>query len=429
MAPQGHGLKRDMPTLAPATAIAPVQTRWIAYARDAAIAASCANLFSTALANVALFVWMVMFICALAGPERRNLAWTTFPRGVAVAIALYLGWQALGMAYTDAPLAYAWGSLYADRKILYILPLALLFGPEAPRRRFLAAFLATCTVALALSFLLLVPGIRNPLGRLPTEVLHSHVTQGMAFAMAAFLSLWFMSQAADRRRRAFFLLLALAFLVNIVTITTGRSGYVVFLVFIVASYGFWRGPRGILLGIGAAALLSVTVFYASSTVRDRVMLGVDEATHYMELTEETSLGRRALLYHVTLELIAEHPVLGTGTGSFKERFSSTVASRYSDWKALPFHDPHNQYLFLWTENGLPGLALFLFLLFSLYRGCDKTHPYGRMAAACLLAWCTTSLFSGHFRTFPEGHMIAFVLGALMTRLQPEPPAAEAPAWR
>ncbi|MDB5942791.1 MAG: O-antigen ligase protein [Ramlibacter sp.] len=419
-----------MPILtSPAGAAAAPQTRWIPRARDAAIFASCANLYSTALANVALFVFLVMLACVLAGPERRKLAWSTFPRGVALAIGLYLGWQVLGMVYTDAPLASAWQSLYADRKILYILPFALLFGTEAAKRRFLAAFLIANAVALVLSFLMVAPSVSHLIGRQPTAVLHSHVTQGMSFAMAFFLSLWYMTQAKDRRWRAFFLVLALGFLVNIVIVTTGRSGYVAFLVFIVACYGFWRGPRGILLGLGAAALISLSIFYASSTVRERVMLGVHEATHYMEATGESSLGRRMLLYHVTLELIAAHPILGTGTGSFKAHFSNTVAQRYNDWKAVPFHDPHNQYLFVWAENGLPGLAAFLFLLVSLYRACDKRTPYGQMAAASLLAWCATSLFSGHFRTFPEGHMIAFVLGALMTRIQPEPAAPGTDAWR
>lgn len=403
----------------PADAAAVRPSRWLAGAQDAAIFASCANLFSTALANIGFAVFLLLLVRVALGPERRSLAWSTFPRGVAMAIALYLGWQAIGLTYTEAPLAYAWDSLFADRKILYILPLALLFGQEAPRRRFLAAFLAVNGVALLLSFLLLLPRLQNLVGILPIDVLHTHVTQGMSFAMACFLSLWYFSQARDRPWRALFLILALAFLLNIVTVTTGRSGYVVFLVFVVAAFGRLKGAKGVAIGVGAAALLAVTVFYASSTVQSRVMLGVHEATNYMSAPEESSLGRRMLLYHATLELIGQHPWLGTGTGSYPGRFSALVAGRYDGWKAAPYHDPHNQYLFAWTENGLPGLAALLLLLFALYRACDKRTIYGQMAAACLLAWSTTSLFSGHFRTFPEGHMIVFVLGILMTRLQPD----------
>jgi O-antigen ligase len=400
------------------TATAVPDGRWLRRAQYAAIFAASANLFSTALANVAFIVFGVLFVVVVAGPERRTLAWSTFPRQVALAIALYLGWQAFAITYSDAPLRYALVSLHDDRKILYILPLALLFGAEAPRRRFLAAFMAVNVVALALSFGLAIPFIHDFFPtRMPFNVLHSHATQGISFAMACFLALWYVTQAKSRAGKAGFLLLATGFLLNILSVTVGRSGYLVFLVFIVVAFGFWRGRRGLVSGIATAAVLAVTFFFVSSSVHTRVMQGVYEADNYMAASQANSLGVRMLLYHTTIEMITEHPLLGTGTGSFKGHFSAIVARRYTDWKAAPFHDPHNQYLFAWAETGLPGLASFLFLLVALYRACDKRSIYGQMAAGCLLAWCATSMFSGHFRTFPEGHMIAFVLGVLMTPLQ------------
>ena len=406
-----------MSTLAsPARIETAPQSRWLARTQDAAIFAASANLFSTALANVGLVLFVLMFIRVLLGPERRSLAWDTFPRGVAMAIGLYLAWQAIGIAYSDAPFRYAFGSLWSDRKILYILPLALLFGAEAPRRRFLAAFLVVNTAALLLSYVLYFPDAQNLLGRLPTRVLHSHVTQGMSFAMACFLSLWYLTQSTQRRWRLAFLLLAGAFLLNIVVLTAGRSGYVVFLVLVVAAFGVWKGPKGVAVGLAAAAVLAVSIFLASDTVRARIMKGVYEAQNYQTAKEENSLGIRMLLYRTTLDMIAEHPVLGGGTGSFKGRFTERVSRHYSDWRAKPFHDPHNQYLFVWVENGIAGLATFVLLLVALYRACDKRSSYGQMAAGCLLAWCVTSLFSGHFRTFPEAHIIVFVLGVLMLPL-------------
>jgi hypothetical protein len=34
----------------------------------------------------------------------------------------------------------------------------------------------------------------------------------------------------------------------------------------------------------------------------------------------------------------------------------------------------------------------------------------------LLAWCVTSLFNSHFRTFPEGHLIWLLAGAMLARV-------------
>jgi uncharacterized membrane protein YadS len=40
--------------------------------------------------------------------------------------------------------------------------------------------------------------------------------------------------------------------------------------------------------------------------------------------------------------------------------------------------------------------------------------------ALLLAWCLTSLFSSHFHTFNEGHLIAILLGVCLARESAQP---------
>ncbi|MDP1564788.1 MAG: hypothetical protein Q8L91_00805, partial [Polaromonas sp.] len=77
-------------------------------------------------------------------------------------------------------------------------------------------------------------------------------------------------------------------------------------------------------------------------------------------------------------------------------------------------------LFILVENGVIGLLTFFALIFAILRHCLQSGSiYGKMAACCVLAWCATSLFSGHFRTFPEGHLIAFIVGILMVNRVPD----------
>ena len=126
------------------------------------------------------------------------------------------------------------------------------------------------------------------------------------------------------------------------------------------------------------------------------------------------------MYETTLGIIRDNPLFGVGTGGFKQEFSEIAAEKYSGWRANPADDPHNQYLFILAENGLVGLAAFLFVIAMILRDALKSGSiYGKMAAGCLLAWCATSMFSGHFRTFPEGHLIAFIVGILMVSRAPE----------
>ena len=184
-------------------------------------------------------------------------------------------------------------------------------------------------------------------------------------------------------------------------------------VFVVFGFAWWRGAKGLLIGLVAAFLASTLAFNFSPAVHKRVMQGIVEVRDVAQSPIETSLGRRIILYQTTLEMIAQRPLLGIGTGAFKQHFSAIAATKYTSWRAAPFDDPHNQYLFVTVENGLIGLATFLFLLFTLYKQSWRGDRYAKLAAGCVLAWAATSLASGHFRTFPEGHMIALVVGVLM----------------
>lgn len=405
----------------------------VTWTQNAALFAVCANLFSTALANLGFLAFVVLFFCLLAPGQRRHLDTRNFPLGVAVAMGLYLGWQVAGLSYTDAPMPHALKNIFSERKMVYILPLALIFSDVEPKRRFLIAFLAVSTLALFISSALGIIPLQAWLKLFPEQdtrwvsrmisehlfVLRSNVTQGMVFALSAFLALWFSIQqqkpAAVWALRA----LASAFAFNIATLTHGRSGYVVFLVLTVCAFAMWRGFRGVVVGLISAACLAVFSFYALPSVHQRVMLGVTEAREFATAGRETSLGKRVLLYGVTLELIRENPVLGLGTGGFKQRYSAIAAEKYSGWQSSPADDPHSQYLFILAENGAIGLLTFLALIFAILKHCLQSGSiYGKMAAGCVLAWSATSLFSGHFRTFPEGHLIAFIVGILMVNRLP-----------
>ncbi|TAG35451.1 MAG: O-antigen ligase family protein [Polaromonas sp.] len=393
----------------------PPKIHWL---QNVAIFACCANLFSTALASIGFVSFLTMFVWLWFSSDRQVFNTANFPHAVAWGIALYIGWQIVGLIYTEATLSYALKNIFTERKIVYILPLVLIFTDEQPKIRFLRAFLLTCIAGLMISFALTVPALNPDMRFRAAAVLHSHATQGMAFAMAAFLSVWLGHRQVSKNVKYMFYALALAFSLNIALVTPGRSGYVVYIILFAWSFFIRLGIKGLLVGGFASVVLASSAFYLSPSINDRVMLGVTEAQNYATDTTETSLGRRMVMYSTTMDMIREHPILGVGTGGYKQFFSAMAAQRYTGWRAQPFDDPHNQYLFVWAENGIVGLATFLLMLFVIWRKCNASDIYGKMAAGCLLAWCATSLFSGHFRTFPEGHLIAFVIGILMVARSP-----------
>jgi O-antigen ligase len=396
--------------------------RIIEWMQNAAIFAVCANLFSPALANFGFAAFLILFGVTCSSKACLYLDTKNFPVSVAAAVCVYITWQVIGLTYTDAPMSYSWQSIYTERKIVYILPLALVFTDDRPKQRFLRLLLLTSAVGLAISFALKIPLVNPGLKFNPAWVFRSHATQGMIFALCCFLSLWFGGQQRSKTRKYGLYGLAAAFFLNIAWVTPGRSGYVVFLVLLVWCFVLWRGFKGALIGMAAAFSVGVASFFVSSSIHDRVMEGVNETRNYTTDLEETSLGRRMVLYKTTLEMIRENPAFGVGTGGFKQHFSAIAAEKYTGWRALPFEDPQNQYFFALAENGLIGLGTFLLMLVVIIKRCLQGGIYGKMAAGCMLAWCATSLFSGHFRTFPEGHLIAFIVGILMVTRKPISPA-------
>jgi O-antigen ligase len=171
----------------------------------------------------------------------------------------------------------------------------------------------------------------------------------------------------------------------------------------------------------AAAVLAAVLAGAmalSPLARDRISLAVNEWQNATTLGYKSSMGIRAVIYENTLEIVRERPWFGTGTGGFGAAYAAEVKDKYSDWRVLPTVDPHSQYLFFLAEQGVVGLLAFLvFIGLALADRGDGTRTRV-VAIGLLLGWCATSLVSSHFKTFAEGHLLTFFLGAMLARPVP-----------
>jgi hypothetical protein len=67
-----------------------------------------------------------------------------------------------------------------------------------------------------------------------------------------------------------------------------------------------------------------------------------------------------------------------------------------------------------TQHGIGGLAVFLVWIVAIARDMRGLPKYRTLALGLLFGWCVTSLFSSHFRTFAEGHMLTTFLGVLLS---------------
>lgn len=324
-----------------------------------------------------------------------------------VAMTLVLiGVLFLGMCYGSVPFFEKIRILMGWRKLLLLL-LALLVFDEAPWKERLARIVVGAALAgVLLSYLGL-------LGYTPTIVVHNHATQGMYFAVGAFAAvvLLFSPSGAARMTPAlrWGLGISAALLVlNVIFVTSGRSGYLALLVLAcVACLGLFRGR--IRLGLTVFVPLAIVLmFLLSSVASQRLTQGMDEMRDYKQEKNYTSMGIRMVMWTNTAQLIRERPLFGYGLGGLKEAYREKVKG-ISGWGGIVIDDPHNQYLKVTAELGLVGLLVFLGFIgsFSLQgvSGADRILGLG-----VLLAWCATSLFSGHFSTAGEGRFLMLWCG-------------------
>ena len=101
---------------------------------------------------------------------------------------------------------------------------------------------------------------------------------------------------------------------------------------------------------------------------------------------------RLAFNQVSLSFFAQRPILGAGLGSYQFLSLDVLGTRVEAYgKALGF-GPHNDYFKFLVENGLIGLFLYLFLMYSglrmgikLYRSTDnKSKGYGAFLISLIL---------------------------------------------
>lgn len=378
--------------------------------------------------SAAVALEVVIYSLFAASGALRSRLFRALRRPESIALLAFGGMLALGTLHGDAPWEARLAALVAWRKLLLFPMAAALFADEADRRIFLRIFVGFCIVVALLSFLFdsigLVITPRLSVG----VVAHNYITQGMlltvgaAIAAATLLRPGAFSGDPLLGNRLVMSAALLAFLIDIAFVIIGRSGYLAGLVamaVVVATLAPVALRLRVVAALGVIAVIAAMIAF-SDRARERIALAIDEIRTADTAPQITSIGVRVVMWQNTLSMIWKNPVFGVGTGSFLEAYRREVAGRTGANQA-PTDDPHNQFLRILAEQGVLGLAAFVAFI-ALCLGAPAPTPYRQLAAAALLAWCATSLFSSHFATFVEGRLIFLWLGVMLAGAAWRPPS-------
>lgn len=92
---------------------------------------------------------------------------------------------------------------------------------------------------------------------------------------------------------------------------------------------------------------------------------------------------RLLTWRLSLRMIESHPLFGSGPGTFRLLFLPALTDYLRERGPLSLwyfsekmNEPHNEYLQIAVENGIPGLLFFLAIVFLAIRTAWRTAPSG-----------------------------------------------------
>ncbi len=365
-APTGHSRRRS--------AVA-----WLAVALGASIP------LSVAAANILLGL---LALAWLAGGSVRADTCSAWRHPVTRAALVLLAILAAGALYGLGSPAARWNMMGKYLDLLLLLPLLPTFADPGVARRAGAALSAAIALTLVLSWLIAL----GVLPRDPTwfkavpgdaSVFKDHITQSILMAFLAFVWTERALAQGTLRRRLINGVLAGAAVIDILFFVEGRTGYVVLLVLALYLFASRCSWRGVVVGLAVLTVLAAGAYRFGPSFHLRVDQAVHEVANWRpDRAHKTPVGLRLDFYENSLRIIRRHPWIGVGTGGFVRAYAREAARFHMETT----NNPHNQFLLVMIETGLPGLAALIALFVVQWRAARALAPRERLIARGFL--CT-----------------------------------------
>jgi len=253
-------------------------------------------------------------------PEKR----ITLPRP----IALYLGWAALSLLWTESPFINAAGYFLILLCDLWLV--SVFVHPAKAMQGYIAANL--CVVVLAV----FAPGADDgPMGH--QDFLHPNAI-GNQFAIACFFcfALWRASHKKRWMLAGAMLMLALLFVLSKTAILSFAAAAFYYL-FIRSGFK-WREKLKLAAVLGVLVSISFGTLYAY-------------AMYYFETDDYLTLTGRTVIWATSAEIAMQRPWFGHGYYSYRALIPWFGAENF------PYSQAHNELLQQWFTLGIPGVAL------------------------------------------------------------------------
>jgi O-antigen ligase len=230
------------------------------------------------------------------------------------------------------------------------------------------------------------------------------------------------------RQRVWALALALGSVAVLVAVLCSRTAWLITVVGLLAGllhqFRARRQHQALVIVLIAALTLSAALLVPG--IRDRLEVGarqISNAYTGQQVDEGSSWGVRFRMYTETLEMVRERPLAGWGIGSWNTQWKARVDSELAESNM-----PHNDFLWMGAQAGVPGALLLLWLIAAgLPRAWRRHDMSGRLGVVALLAMLLAVAANSALRDAAIGLSVWFIV-LIFQRLCTEPESVWRAIW-
>jgi O-antigen ligase len=363
--------------------------------------------WSTSLVGIFVVVWLVVLAPTI---ELRSFLLTLRRPFCALPIMLF-ALAAVGTLWSEAPWSARLYAINPTAKLLVLPALIYHFHRSNRGAWVLMAFLGSCVLLLAMSWIVAFePHLTiKPIAEYGVPV-KNYIDQSQEFALCAVALVYLSVKFLDQRKflaGALLAILAMSFVINMAFVVVSRTALFTTPLLLIIFAILHLKRRGIVVAICLSTILIGAIWFTSSALRERTFSIISQYDLYKQSNEATSVGLRLEFWRKSLQFFADAPLLGHGTGSTRALFQE-AATGQTGAAGEVIGNPHNQTLNVAVQWGALGV-LVLYAMWVVHLLLFRGHNLGSsIGLLVVIQNVMSSLFNSHLFDFHEGWM--YVLG-------------------
>jgi len=201
----------------------------------------------------------------------------------------------------------------------------------------------------------------------------------------------------------------IAMIIGLVFLLQTRAAYVgIFLLIVILGIGLLSNKKmRSQLPLKSVALGGLGIIIASMSILAVTGNIAAPFKRLLSFGKTNSVQERQVLWQKSLELIKDFPILGVGNGNWKLMYpkNSVTGLKRAEIGDIQFIRPHNDFLWIWSENGTVGFLLFMsifgWIVWTLFRSIRKADTLEETIALWSLLSGIIAYLAISFFDFPR----------------------------